>query len=381
MIRLLNYFRESIGSDLLYQLIATAAIIIVSVLVSKILSLLTKKIISPFVKKSPTSLDDKLLSIVETGLFKLLIVGGVYLGIENLKSRTAFLLPDIKINLAEEYPFIEKLLSFFEALLYIALVFIFLIITYKVITIIFDWYAEKINATENRDLSGSLFPLLKKVAKVIVAAVAVVVVLSKFDVNISGLLVSLGVGSLAIALAAQDTISNMIAGFILMIDRPFRIGDRIRYADNQVGDVVSIGIRSTKILDFDNNLVIIPNNEMVKSSIINITYPNILTRVLVEVGVAYGTDIEKARQVMLRSANEHPLVSKQILPEVFLMNFGESSVDLRLAVRTDDYRNAFSIKVQLRERIYNEFIKEGIEIPFPQRVVHFPKEAQTNNQS
>ncbi len=378
MIRFLNYFRESIGSDLLYQLIASAAIIIVSVIVSKILSLLTKKIISPFVKKSPTSLDDKLLSIVETGLFKLLIIGGVYLGIENLKSRTAFLLPDVKINLSEEYPYIDKLLTFFEALLYIALVFIFLIITYKVITIIFDWYAEKIHAAENRDISGSLFPLLKKVVKIIVAAV--VVVLSKFDVNISGLLVSLGVGSLAIALAAQDTISNMIAGFILMIDRPFRIGDRIRFADNRVGDVVSIGIRSTKILDFDNNLVIIPINEMVKSSIINITYPNILTRDLIEVGVVYRTDIEKAREVMLRSANQHPLVSKRILPEVFLMNFGESSVDLRLAVRTDDYRNAFSIQVQLRERIYNEIIKEGIKIPFPQRVVHFPNDSQKNNQ-
>ncbi|MFN3873725.1 MAG: mechanosensitive ion channel family protein, partial [Ignavibacterium sp.] len=198
-------------------------------------------------------------------------------------------------------------------------------------------------------------------------------VLAKFKVDISAFVVSLGVGSLAIALAAQETLSNMISGFIIMTDRPFRIGDRIRYADNQVGDVVDIGIRSTKILDFDNNIVIIPNNEIVKSRLVNITYPNSLTRVVVEVGVAYGTDIKKVKEILLKVADEDPDCSKQIAPEVFLINFGTSSLDFRLVARTDDYRNAWVMQCRLREKIYEEFNKNNIEIPFTQIVVHQSK--------
>jgi small-conductance mechanosensitive channel len=222
-------------------------------------------------------------------------------------------------------------------------------------------------------LSGSIIPLLKKVIKIIVFALAVVIVLAKFSIDISAFVVSLGVGSLAIALAAQETLSNMISGFIIMTDRPFRIGDRIRYADNQVGDVVDIGIRSTKILDFDNNIVIIPNNEIVKSRLVNITYPNSLTRVVVDVGVAYGSDISKVKEILLDIAKNDPDCSKQIPPDVFFINFGASSLDFRLVARTDDYKNAWAMQCRMREKIYEEFNKHKIEIPFTQIVVHQSK--------
>jgi small-conductance mechanosensitive channel len=260
-----------------------------------------------------------------------------------------------------------------ESLLFIALIIILLVVSFRYINVFLDWYAQKIDANENRNLSGSLIPLLKKVSKIILFALAVVVVLAKFEIDISAFVVSLGVGSLAIALAAQETLSNMISGFIIMTDRPFRIGDRIRYADNQVGDVVDIGIRSTKILDFDNNIVIIPNNEIVKSRLVNITYPNSLTRVIVEVGVAYGTDIKKVKEILLKIANEDEACSKQIAPEVFFINFGASSLDFRLVARTDDYRNAWAMQCRMREKIYEEFNKHKIEIPFTQIVVHQSK--------
>lgn len=156
-----------------------------------------------------------------------------------------------------------------------------------------------------------------------------------------------------------------------MIDRPFRIGDRIRYADTQTGDVVEIGIRSTKIQDFDNNIVIIPNNEIVKSRLVNITYPTTLTRVVVDVGVAYGSDIQKVKQLMLQAAQEDEFLSTQMPPDVFFINFGESSLDFRLVARTDDYRNAWAMQCRLREKVYELFNKEGVEIPFPQRVIHY----------
>lgn len=369
-----NYIRELIGNDLLFGLLVSVIIVITSFVLAKIISFLLTRIIKPFTEKSKTSLDDKILGVAETGTFRLIIIGGFYLAIGNLREGYFLFEENAAAKFAKAYPYINKILIAVDYVLYIAFVLILLLLTYRIITIIFDWYAEKINAGDNRDLSGSLFPLFKKVSKIIIGALAVVIVLSKFNVDISAFIVSLGVGSLAIALAAQDTLSNMIAGFIIMVDRPFRIGDRITFGSGETGDVVSIGLRSTKILNFDNNLVIMPNNEIVKSKIVNVTYPNILTRVIIEVGVAYGSDLKNIRDIMLKAANDHPLISQEIPPDVVLTSFGDSSLNLRLAARTDDYRNAWGMQCELRETIYEEFNKAGVEIPFPQRVVYMKKD-------
>ncbi len=373
MINFINHIRELIGNDLLFEVISSIVLILLAILAAKIFSFLLKTIVKPFVEKSKTLLDDKILEIAESAVFRLIILVGFYLAINNLRYGYFLYEENAHAKFQKSYPYVDRILQLADNLLYLVVVLVILLLTYRIITVLFDWYAEKINAGENRNLSGSLFPLFKKVSKIIIAGLAVIIILSKFDVNISAFIVSLGVGSLAIALAAQDTLSNMIAGFIIMIDRPFRIGDRIKFG-NDIGDIVEIGIRSTKILDFENNLVIMPNNEIVKSKIVNLTYPNIFTSIIVDVGVAYGSDLEKVKKIMLKAASEHLLVSKRVEPKVFLMSFGDSSLNLRLTASTDDYRNAFIIQCGLRETIYEEFNKAGIDIPFPQRVVHLKKE-------
>lgn len=368
---LTEMLRDFLQDELLYRLVLVVITVILAYLISKILGLLIKKIIRPFVAKTETAYDDKLLEISGSGIYRIAFIGGIYIALDffdrGIRSESRFL----SKPLVEIYPFISTLLVIFETILFIVFIFIIINILFKALDLSVDWYSEKINASENKNLTGSLFPLLKKVSKIILLSLGVVVVLSKFKVDISAFIVSLGVGSLAIALAAQETISNMISGFTIMIDRPFRIGDRIRYADNQTGDVVEIGIRSTKIQDFDNNIVIIPNNEIVKSRLVNITYPTTLTRVVVEVGVAYGSDIKQVKKLMLQAAQEDEFLSTQLPPDVFFINFGDSSLDFRLIARTDDYRNAWAMQCRLRERIYELFNKEGIEIPFPQRVIHY----------
>ncbi|MGA8265395.1 MAG: hypothetical protein WB779_13210, partial [Ignavibacteriaceae bacterium] len=201
-----NYIRGLIGNDLIFGIAVSIAIIILSIAAAKLFSFLLKKIIKPFTAKSKTTLDDKILEVAESATFRLILIGGLYLAVGNLKGGYLLFEKNAINNFAKAYPFINKILIIIDNLLYIAFIFILLLLTYRIITIIFDWYADKINAGENRDLSGSLFPLFKKVAKIIISALAVVIVLSKFNVDISAFLVSLGVGSLAIALAAQDTL-------------------------------------------------------------------------------------------------------------------------------------------------------------------------------
>lgn len=366
-----DLLRNFLQDELLYRLVLVVITIVLAFLISKLLGFIVKKIIKPFVAKTETDLDDKLLEIAGLGIYKIAFIGGIFLAVEffekGIRSESKFLSKPV-IDL---YPFLDTLLLIAESVLFIIFVFIVLKILFKLTNLGFDWYAEKINAAHDRDLSGSVFPLLKKVSKILLFALGVVVVLARFEVDVSAFVVSLGVGSLAIALAAQETISNMISGFIIMIDRPFRIGDRIRYADNQVGDVIEIGIRSTKIQDFDNNIVVIPNNEIVKSRLVNITYPTTLTRVIVEVGVSYGSDINKVKELMLKATENDPDLSAQRQADAFFINFGESSLDFRLVAFTDHYSNGWKMQCRLRENIYELFNKNGIEIPFPQRVVHY----------
>ncbi len=373
---LLDILRNFLQDDLLYRIILIVITIIFSFFVAKFLGFIIKKIIKPFVQKTKTEIDDLLLNISGTAIYRLVFLGGIYLALtlfeKGIKNESKYL----KKPLIQYYPFLEDLIFFAEIGLFIVLVIILLNILFKVVDIFIDWYAFKINAKEDRNLSGSLFPLLKKVSKILLFVLAFAIVLSKLKIDISAFVVSLGVGSLAIALAAQESISNMISGFIIMIDRPFRIGDRIRYADNQVGDVVEIGIRSTKIQDFDNNIVVIPNNEIVKSRLVNITYPTTLTRVVVDVGVAYGSDLEKVKATLLKATEGDQDLSSQKNPAVYFLNFGAYSLDFRLVAFTDHYSNAWDMQCRLREKVYELFKKEGIEIPFPQTVIH---KAETKN--
>jgi MscS family membrane protein len=178
------------------------------------------------------------------------------------------------------------------------------------------------------------------------------------------------IAALAIALAAQETIANMIGGFVIMTDRPFRVGDRIKLPTGEIGDVQEIGIRSTRVLDFDNNLMVYPNAELIKGKIVNYSYPSEHIRIFVDASVAYETDIDRVRAIMLRLAQEHPDVLKSPPPSVVLVSFSESSLNLQLNGRTNDYRNKSSIETSIREQIYKAFLDEKIQIALPQRVVH-----------
>ena len=214
-------------------------------------------------------------------------------------------------------------------------------------------------------------PLLVRIAKIIVLIIAVVVVLKHFKQDVQTLVVSLGVGSLAIALAAQETLSNMIAGFAIMTDRPFRVGDRIQLSSGETGDVHQIGLRSTKVLTFDNTLIIVPNAEIIKEKVINLTYPKPITRVVVKVGVAYGSDLAKVKEIMTECAEQHPKVMEEPPPSSYFLDFGESSLDLRVTCFVSDWHEVWLTAEDIRLAIYNRFNAMGIEIPFPQRTLWF----------
>jgi MscS family membrane protein len=334
--------------------VAFAVVMAIGFFVKYFLHTIGRKLVA----KTDTELDDKLFAVILPRVKWLAIVIGLYLAAEQIAKG---------ISLTDKIG--EELIQYSEAIIYIAFVWLVTALIIRLIDTLLkhsmETHAKKIESTINE----AIFPILNRLVMILILFIAVVISLGHFGVDVSSLLVFLGGGSVAIALAAQETLANMIAGFVIMLDRPFRLGDRIKLPSGEIGDVFEIGLRSTKILDFDNNLIVSPNSELTKTKVINYSYPRNDIRVLVNVPVAYGTSIEQAKEIMLNLARQNSDLLKQPEPSVFFSTMGESSCTLQLIGRTDDWKKKSRAENALRKQIYTAFMKEGISSGIAQHVV------------
>jgi small-conductance mechanosensitive channel len=152
------------------------------------------------------------------------------------------------------------------------LIIIIAFICQRIVGAVSIWYGENIASKTETHLDDELIPLIRRTLKVLIWVLALLVILPFYGVNISALITTLGVSSLAIALAAQDTIANIISGFMIMVDRPFRRGDKIKLPSGEEVEVLEIGVRRSKFLSQDKAIIIVPNTDMSKSKIVNYTY-------------------------------------------------------------------------------------------------------------
>lgn len=199
-------------------------------------------------------------------------------------------------------------------------------------------------------------------------------VLNALEVPITPLLTALGIGSLAIALALQDTLTNLFAGFNVSLARQVRLGDYIKLDSGQEGYVTDINWRTTSIRDFSNNLIIIPNAKLGQSIITNYYMPDQPVTIRIPVSVSYNSDPEHVERVLLEigqhALREMPQLDPSFAPVVRFSNMGEFSLDFLLAVRAKTFDDQFSAQHELRKRIFKRLREEKIEIPFPVRTVH-----------
>jgi small-conductance mechanosensitive channel len=343
-------------SPLIQTGIGATAIIIFTAIVALILRSIVFSTIGRLTSRTDTSLDDRLLNATRTYTSLLVYVFGL-----------AALFDFIRVRYPDYIG--ETFTGVMDGIIYGIGVVVVTVLVIKVVGALLAWYAEAIAVKTETNLDNEFVPLLERTIKIIVVALATLIILDAFGVDIKGLVAVLGVGSLAIALAAQETLANMIGGFTIMIDRPFRIGDTVRLADDRRVVVHEIGIRSTKFRTYDNTLIVVPNAELIKSTIHNITYPMPRIRVKIDVGVGYDSDIDKVREVMLDEAAKHPNVLDEPEPRFLLIGFGDSALEVSLRCHVADpelYRRTPS---ELRIAILARFRREGIEIPFPQRVI------------
>jgi small-conductance mechanosensitive channel len=216
--------------------------------------------------------------------------------------------------------------------------------------------------------------LTQTLAQLAVVILGVLVLLNQLGFSVTPILTALGVGGLAVALALQDTLSNLFAGFYVAVARQVRLGDYIKLDSGQEGYVTDIGWRSTTIRALANNYIIVPNSKLAQSIVTNYHLPEKRMSSQVQVGVSYAADPGQVERVLLEIAaagvREIPGMLAEPAPSVALdPGFGESSLGFSLNYSVAEFANQFGVRNELRRRILLRFREERIEMPYPTRTV------------
>lgn len=303
----------------------------------------------PFFQKN----NQFFILIRKAGHYTILILGGV--GLVNLT----------------HVPVIEKI--FFAIMILLLASF-----TNDLAKSFLPYLEENLASRTDSKIDNVIFGLLNKFASIIIFVTAAMLALDVLGVNIMPFIAGAGVVGIAIGFAAKDTLSNVIAGILLIIDRPFEVGDRIEIwtapANSATwGDVLDIGLRATKIRTTDNIVIIIPNNEIMMRDIINYTTITREIRVRIPIGIAYDANTKKAKEIITRISLELDWVMREPAPKVVVKSFGDSAVNLEARVWISRPRKRMDTISHITDRVKEAFQQEGIEIPFPKRDIYIKK--------
>lgn len=223
------------------------------------------------------------------------------------------------------------LITLLSQIYFSAAVLIFAVMVWLLVDHLVLWYQEMARQAGKREPKEAALQLIQRTGHVLVAIIAGLSVLDHFGVNVTALLATLGIGGLAISLATQDTLSNMVSGVMLVIDQPFRIGDHIEMQGlNAAGDVVDIGLRSTRIRMADNRMVIIPNSSISRNFVINYSYPDPQFREQVTLQVKIGSDPQELRAVITQAVRGVDGVLADRPVDVIFSEFDEATLSLKV---------------------------------------------------
>ncbi len=332
----------------LRELLASLAILAGSYAGARALSYLVGRLLERATRRTATDLDDRLLRAAKRPITYLLFLVG---------ARWALVRLDVSASLAARL----------ETGFYVTGLFIMALALMRAWGLLLAWYAHPPHVAEG--LAVEFGPLVSKLGKVFIFLVAAIAIMNRLGINAASLVVSLGVGSLAVGLAAQDTLANMFAGFTLLLDRPFRIGDHIRLASGESGDVQTIGMRATRIKTGDDTILVVPNSVLVKERLVNLSKPSRNLTARVEVGVAYGTDLALAKRVLTEAVLAAPYVEAERAPVTLVTRFGEFAIHMAVVFWAKDYAQLGLAVSAAYEEIDRRFRENAIEIPFPTRTI------------
>lgn len=311
--------------------------------------------IEKFASRTRSQLDDILLSAMNFPLVLLIFVSGVFM--------------------------VERFVPVFTSSELSSYIFIVLKTTAIIAIILFldKLFNNLIQVYSGRvDILKTSGGVARGFIRIIVVALGALILLDSFGVSITPLLASLGIGSLAVALALQPTLENFFSGIQIVIDKPIKVGQFIKLDSGEEGYVHKVGWRSTWVRMLPNNVVVIPNKVLVNSKLLNYYYPQQELAVLVQVGVHYNSDLKHVEKVTCEVGKE---VMKEVqggVPEfdpfIRYHTFNDFSINFTVILRAKEFVDNYLIKHEFIKRLHERYAREGIVIPYPIRAINETQE-------
>jgi len=325
-------------------------ILAVALLAAFMVEWLVARVVPRFTRKTKMIVDDELIAALRRPLFLSVILVGAALALERVGAT-------------------EAVRATSRSVLYTLAILVWTRAGTRMCDVLLAALARQADAYEA--IQPQSLPLFRIVAKTLVGGGAVYGLMMVWQIDVTAWLASAGILGIAIGFAAKDTLGNFIAGIFILADAPYKIGDFIILDSGKRGRVTDIGMRSTRILTRDDIQIIIPNAAIANAKIVNETGgPHDMERVRVTIGVAYGSDIDQVRRVLMEVAAASTHMVAEPEPRVRFREFGDSSLNFQLLGWIDEPVLRGRAVDELNVAVYKRFMAEGIEIPFPQRDVH-----------
>jgi small-conductance mechanosensitive channel len=303
-------------------------------------------------QRTTTTLDDRLIKALRGPVQTAILLAALYWAVR---------LPE----------FLKGQLAWINPMLGIAATMLAGVAAVRVVLNLMQWYAEQQALKSGSAIENQILPLLKKLSAVFIYSITLIIILDRLNIKITALLASLGVASLAVALALQDTLSNLFSGFYIAADRPVKVGDYVKLDTGDEGFVENIGWRTSRIRMLANNLIIIPNNKLASSIIINFEKPTSDMGLVIPCGVAYGSDLEKVEKTAMEVAGEVLGTVAGGVPDfkpfVRFNAFGDSNITFSVILRVKTFTDRYLITHEFIKALDRRFRRDNIEISFPVR--------------
>ena len=342
-------------SEIVLPYIKAGVCFIAFFLVAKLTHFFLATIAGWWTKKTRTKIDDLILSTIKTPIFYLIILAGIAAGFDFLPFSTL-----VKQIISRAVSSIIIIISCYMSASIINI-------------LIKGWFAKRRKIT-GKAKENELVVITRKILNFIVFILVIIFILTIWGVNVTSLVASLGIAGFILGFALRDTFANIFVGIALIADKSFKIGDFIKLDTGEVGEIIDIGLRSTRVKSFDeHNEIIVPNNSLVMSKITNYGRPLVSLRMLIKIGVAYGSDIKKVKKVLLNCIHQVKGILKTPEPKAYFMEMANFSLNFHLIFWIENYRNRIKITDEVISLAYEQLQKEGIKIPFPTQTIYIER--------
>ncbi len=349
-------------------LLTAAAIFAVLLILAGVVNILFRLLLRYWERRDPTGLRIRVIRILKGPIVLLIGSAGLFMGLLTLarieSSRFGFIdgIEGLEAGIGNAWT--------------AAVIAQVTYAIYRMLNMMLTWYITQVAAKTETKLDDRLLPPIRRILPLIVYSLGTLAILTSLGIPISPIWAGLGISGIAVALAVQPTLANFFAGTYVVTEGELNIGDYIELEGGPAGYVVEVGWRSTKVRNFHNNLVIIPNSKMAESIVTNYYSPTPAMNVLVYCGVSYDSDLQHVEDVVRdlsqKLVNESQFAIKEVEPFIGFEEFGNSNITFWVFIQATDRTGSFILTSELVKAIHRRLVDEGIEINYLMRKLVLP---------